>query len=81
MGDPTDDTLDRIEAFIERQNFKQGDRIATVFSTYYAVKPQSVNSYWYEIYPIDRIGQIDYLILPEYNKDKNNFFYHDKEIM
>ena len=81
MGDPTDDTLDRIEAFIERQNFKQGDRIATVFSTYYAVKPQSVNSYWYEIYPIDRIGQIDYLILPEYNKDKNNFFYHDKEII
>ena len=81
MGDPTDDTLDRIEAFIERQNFKQGDRIATVFSTYYAVKPQCVNSYWYEIYPIDRIGQIDYLILPEYNKDKNNFFYHDKEII
>lgn len=81
MGDPTDDTLDRIEAFIERQNFKQGDRIATVFSTYYAVKPQSVNSYWYEIYPINRIGQIDYLILPEYNKDKNNFFYHDKEII
>lgn len=84
MGNPTDDTLKRIEAFIERQNFKQGDRIATVFSTYYAVKPKSVNSYWYEIYPINRIGQIDYLILPEYKKDKNErkeIFYHDKEII
>lgn len=81
MGNPTDDTLNRIEAFIERQNFKQGDRIATVFSTYYAVKPKSVNSYWYEIYPIERIGQIDYLILPEYQKDEKSFFYHDKEVI
>ena len=84
MGSPTGDTLNRIEAFIERQNFKQGDRIATVFSTYYAVKPKSVNSYWYEIYPINRIGQIDYLILPEYKKDQNDrkeIFYHDKEII
>ena len=81
MGDPTDDTLNRIEAFIERQNFKQGDRISTVFSTYYAVKPKSINSYWYEIYPIDRIGQIDYLIIPEYQKDKKKFFYHDKEVI
>lgn len=81
MGNPTDDTLNRIEAFIERQNFKHGDRIATVFSTYYAVKPKSVNSYWYEIYPIERIGQIDYLILPEYQKDEKSFFYHDKEVI
>lgn len=79
MGSPSNDTLNRIESFIDRQNFKQGDRIATVFSTYYAVKPKSVNSYWYEIYPQERIGNIDYLIIPEYEKDRGGFFYHDKE--
>lgn len=75
MGSPNDDTLDRINAFVDKQNFKQGDRIATVFSTYYAIKPKSVNSYWYEIYPTDRIGELDYIIVPDKKRDKADYFY------
>ena len=45
MGSIFGDTYDRIVSFVKKQNFKSDSSIGTVFSTYYALKPQFKNAY------------------------------------
>lgn len=62
---------DRINAFVQKQNFKKSDRIATSFATFYALKPTNRYVYFYQIYPQHLIGDIDYIIIPEYEGELN----------
>lgn len=75
MGSIDGDTYDRIVSFVKKQNFKSDSSIGTVFSTYYALKPQSRNAYWYEVYPISRVKNFEYIIFPNPQKDKLHYKY------
>lgn len=75
MGSIFGDTYDRIVSFVKKQNFKSDSSIGTVFSTYYALKPQFKNAYWYEVYPISRVKNFEYIIFPNPQKDKLHYKY------
>lgn len=62
---------DRINAFIAKQNFKKSDKIAAPFSTFYALKPTHPNTYFYQVYPQDLMGDVDYIIIPKNEGDYN----------
>lgn len=62
---------DRINAFIAKQNFKKSDKIAAPFSTFYALKPTHPNTYFYQVYPQDLMGDVDYIIIPKEGDDYN----------
>lgn len=62
---------DRINAFIAKQNFKKSDKIAAPFSTFYALKPTHPDTYFYQVYPQDLMGKVDYIIIPKFNADYN----------
>lgn len=62
---------DRINAFIAKQNFKKSDKIAAPFSTFYALKPTHPNTYFYQVYPQDLMGDVNYIILPKEGDDYN----------
>lgn len=61
----------RIAAFIKQQHFKATDRIVAPFSTFYALKPTNKYTYFYQIYPQDLIGDVDYVIISESGNDYN----------
>ena len=61
----------RINAFIAKQNFKKSDKIAAPFSTFYALKPTHPNTYFYQVYPQDLMGDVDYIIIPKEGDDYN----------
>lgn len=62
---------DRINAFIHQQHFKKTDKIATSFATFYALKSTNRYVYFYQIYPQHLIGDVDYIIIPEYEGEYN----------
>lgn len=62
---------DRINAFIAKQHFKKSDKIAAPFSTFYALKPTHPNTYFYQVYPQDLMGDVDYIIIPKNEGDYN----------
>ena len=64
-------STERIAAFVNQQHFKKTDRIAAPFSTFYALKPTNQNTYFYQIYPQNLIGEVDYVIIPEAGDDYN----------
>lgn len=76
---------DRIKAFVEKQNFKPTDRIAAPFCTFYALKPTNRFTYFYQIYPQNLIGDVDYIIIPtsdkeySYNKAGMNKYLNEKQ--
>lgn len=60
---------DRISAFIQKQHFKPSDRIAAPFCTFYDLKPTNRYTYFYQIYPQNLIGDVDYVIIPTSDKE------------
>ncbi len=62
---------DRINVFIKQQHLKKTDKIATSFDTFYALKPTNRYVYFYQIYPQHLIGDVDYIIIPEYEGEYN----------
>lgn len=62
---------DRINAFVENQHFKKDEIIAAPFSTFYALKPTNPFTYFYQVYPHGLIGDVDYIIIPEYEGEYN----------
>ena len=63
---------DRINAFVEKQHFRKEDKIAAPFSTFYALKPTNPYTYFYQVYPQNLIGDVDYIIIPEYEGEYNH---------
>lgn len=51
-----------IETFIEKQKFYTKDKIAAPFSTFYEIKNKVNNCYFVEVYPTERIKEINYII-------------------
>ncbi len=58
-----DSPIARVQAFVDRQQFKPTDKVAVPFCTFYAVKPRVRGSYFYQIYPQELMGKMDYVIL------------------
>lgn len=66
LGD--DNPVARVQAFVERQSFKPTDKVAVPFCAFYAVKPQLCDAYFYQIYPQNLMGEMDYVILQKRGK-------------
>lgn len=79
MNISSNDCYDNISQLMKRHPFKSTDRVATVFSTYYMVKPQTEQCFFYEFYPLELIGEIDYIIVPEPEKDGSFGYYWQVE--
>lgn len=75
MGNPQSDTYDNIITFTKKQKFGVDDTIATICSTYYTLKPQHRHAYWYEVYPTELIKDVDYILYPQPDKDKELYHY------
>lgn len=75
FGSINDKRYDNMRDFINHQNFEASSHIAAPMMTFYELRPNVKNTYFYEIYPTDRIQQIDYLIIPQPTKDINPSYY------
>lgn len=69
FGSVSDKRYDELQSFIQRQNFDSKTHVAAPMMTFYELRPNVRNTYFYEIYPTRYINHIDYLIIPQPEKE------------
>lgn len=63
----------RIDGFINKQGFKESDKIAAPFCTFYSLKPSYPNTFFYQICPEKIMGKVNYVILQKADDKYSDF--------
>lgn len=73
FGDINDKAYKNMSDFVNRQNFKLTDKVATPMAVFYELKPHIKDIFFPEICPLKSIPRLDYIIVPTYNAKSDKF--------
>ena len=78
FGNIKDKAYDNLCAFIQRQPFEISDKVVSPMAPFYELKPKVKDCYFAEIYPSEKIPQVDYFIRPIHNVESDKIMNYYK---
>ena len=76
FGAINDKAYKNMSDFVNKQDFKLTDKVATPMAAFYELKPHVKDVYFPEICPLNSIPQLDYIIVPTYNPKSDKFMHY-----